>query len=97
MRLLVLHGSKWQAPFEGMWLVWQDWDHIHLAIVMEFCGNGTLYKMIGGARHISYLPEDIRCGRAAPRTERERSLKASPHTYYKGLHFAGHVGWTPMP
>ncbi|BDA43849.1 probable serine/threonine-protein kinase STY17 at C-terminar half [Coccomyxa sp. Obi] len=56
----------------------EDWDHIHLAIVMEFCGNGTLYKMIGGARHISYLPEDIRSGRAAPRTERERNLKKSP-------------------
>lgn len=49
---------------------------ITLAIVMELCRYGTLYKIIEYARRVSYMPADVRSGRINPRNAEETKLKA---------------------
>lgn len=51
---------------------------VTLAIVMELCRFGSLFKVLEYARRVSWLPEEIRDGRTAPRTPEEIKLKVLP-------------------
>lgn len=57
--------------------VWACAQSICLAIVMELCRFGSLFKVIGLARRVSHLPPDVRSDRIAPRNADEGKLKAS--------------------
>ena len=47
-----------------------------LAIVMELCGKGSLFKLIKKAREVSQLPHEVLSNAVQPRNARERELKA---------------------
>ena len=46
-----------------------------LAIVMELCRYGSLFRVLDYARRVARLPPDVRSGRSPPRTPEEAKLK----------------------
>jgi len=52
---------------------------VTLAIVMELCRFGNLFKVIEYARRVQRLPPDVRSGATKPRTPEEVKLRARPH------------------
>lgn len=58
-----------------------------LAIVMELCAKGSLFKLIRKAREVSQLPHEVLSNSVQPRNPRERELKVrlSEDTQLKAL------------
>lgn len=54
-------------------------QNVTLAIVMELCRLGTLFKVIECAHKVSKLPVEVLSGAVPPRSEEERKLKVSRH------------------
>ena len=49
-----------------------------LAILMELCRLGNLFRLVALARRVGRLPPDVRSGAAPPATGEEARLRASP-------------------
>ena len=50
-------------------------QNVTLAIVMELCRLGTLFKLIEWARKVSKLPPEVLSGATPPRSQEEQKLK----------------------
>ena len=69
---------------ESQWLL-QD---VILAIVMELCAKGSLFKLIKKAKEVSQLPQEVLFSSVQPRNARERELKVliREEITYVGIH-----------
>jgi hypothetical protein len=49
-----------------------------LAIIMELCRLGSLFRLLSYARRVARLPPDVRAGASPPRTPEQARLRTSP-------------------
>jgi serine/threonine protein kinase len=64
----LLAGPTPGAPDEAV-------QGVTLAIVMELCRCGSLFRVLDYARRVARLPPGVRSGAAPPRTTEEAKLK----------------------